>query len=401
MGLEALLGGGDDGSSVSATEPMGIRVIPETQRNILWIVAPTELYPTIIDVIKTLDTPASIERDYEVVVLERLDADEVQQTIEELLGLNQTQLASRVRGAAQRRGQQGDDPQQLADQLAQQMLQIGEKEGSTKDLKISSMPATNSIIVFGPKDIREIVVQIIEKLEAQGSETRAYQYALDNADAASLAKTLSAVYGVEVVEDAELRGPVYRLRRMLRPIRSISKPRRLCCLKFSAAVAQAEAQASEINPRTIQIVSGDAESIAKSLNTVFSKRKAGQNKILIAADSTTNQLIVAAPDQIYQEISSLAATLDKPDANQALPKFYELQYAYAPEVKDKVMEMVKQLAVSSPAAPRRWALSASRRILLRIRLWSWGLLKSFRLWISSLPRSMSSPKTQRVGRPRR
>ncbi|MCG3136688.1 MAG: hypothetical protein HJJLKODD_00523 [Phycisphaerae bacterium] len=354
-GLDALFGGSDSSTAKNPLESMGIRVVPETQRGILWIVAATELYPSIIEVIHTLDTEADVKRDYEVVNLSKLDADEVKETIVELLGLEDATARGGTRAVrSMNRGAQGEDPQALAEQLQQQMIQLGEGASSfsVKDIRISSLPATNSIIVFGPEEARTSVVEIIKKVDEQGAETRVQSFALENANAETLAKTLEAVYSVSGGAGNRAKGSSIKISADANTNTIyISAPPALMT-EITLRIAEAESQASDVKPRMIQIKEGDAESIARVMDTAFAGKKSGKNKISIIADAVTNQLIVTAPDEIYKDITALVELLDKPDADQLLPKFYPLQYAYAPEVKDKVMEMVKQLAATDPGGAK-------------------------------------------------
>ncbi len=350
--LESLFGGGGESAKGKATEPIDIRVVPEPQRQILWIVTETPNYPTVIEVIKTLDTSVDAQRDYEIVVLKKLNADDVKTSIEDVLGLGQTtRTANRARPQTNRPAGQATDAQQLAEQLEQELLQIGEKTGSTKDVRISSLPATNSIIVFGPKDIREIVIQMIDKLEEQGAETRVVSIPLENANAETLAATLQKAYGEAAAGPSGKTGNVkITADASINTIFVAAPP--VLLEEIQKRIKEAEAQAGEFNPRNIKVLQADATTIAATLDKVYASRRTGKTKISITPDAISNQLVVSAPDDIFNEITKLVALLDQPDAKQAIPKFYKLQYAAAEDVKKQVMEMAVQLIKSDPTSVR-------------------------------------------------
>ncbi len=342
-GLSSLFSG--DSASKTPADLMGIQVVPDKRSGYLFIMAKSELFPMIIETLHTIDTEAVIERDYEIVVLKKLNADEVTAALEDLLGITEAEEARKAslqRAARSRSNRQGNQqPNQLANQLEDELVQIGGAEGfSIKDIRISALAATNSIIVFGPMEARDSIVQIINKLDEQGNETRVMTKALENADADSLAKTLQAAYGakdnssvVNITADPATNTIFISAPPSLRE-------------EVMIAIAQAEGQARERKPRAIQVTLGDAKAIAETLKESFKDANKGKNKVTIAADSTSNQILVSAPDDRFNEIEALVHQMDSSGA-PVLPKFYRLEHAYAPDVKDQVLEMAKQLALSS------------------------------------------------------
>ncbi len=355
-GLESLadLFGIGEGKAADPTELMGIQVVPEKRTNYLFIMAKTELFPQIIDTLHTLDVETEGDpRESDIIVLQRLNADEVKAMLEELLGITDARRAQQAgaaararRAGAQRRGrgQQGQAAAQLAEQIEDEMMQIGAggQQFKLSDIKISSLAATNTIIVFGPEEARKSIVDIIKKLDDQGPKVRVASYTLEFADAVSLAKTLQASYGaagrdrennVTITSEASS-NTVY-----------VTAPENVRD-EIMLRIAEAEQQsARKDTPRTIQILQGDAESIAMALEAVFKDRK-GRKKVTIVPDDTSNQLIIKAPDDIYKEIATLVSKMDKP-SDQIVPKFYKLQHAYAPEVKNQVQDMIRQLVTST------------------------------------------------------
>lgn len=349
-GIFAALLGKGSAAAGAAEDLMGIQVTPDKRSGHLFIMAKTELFPFVIETLHTIDVVAVQERDYELVPLKRLSADEVQVALEDVLGITEARQRRTVPQAAQanrarRAGQpQGQDAAALAEQLQDELLQIG--EGGTgfslKDIRISSLPATNTIIVFGPKEARETIVKLIGGLDKEGPEERVVSVTLQTANADSLAKNLQAVYAgaagesknVKIVADPPT-NTIY--------IAAPGTVREEVLLQ----IAMAEAQASEFKPQPIQILLGDAESIAETLKAVYKDRSTAKRKITIEGDATSNKLVVSAPKDIYDEIEKLTRDLDQPGSQSMNVKTFVLQHAYAPDVKDKMDKMAQDIIKSA------------------------------------------------------
>ncbi len=134
MGMLETLFGGGGAKATDPTELMGIQIVPDKRTNYLFIMAKTDLFPQIIDTLYTVDVEAlEEEKDSDIVVLQKLNADEVKTMLEDLLGITdarqaQQSGAARARRAAQQRrgrGQQGQAAAELAAQLAEESMQIG------------------------------------------------------------------------------------------------------------------------------------------------------------------------------------------------------------------------------------------------------------------------------------
>ncbi|MCH8878772.1 MAG: hypothetical protein IID34_02685 [Planctomycetes bacterium] len=351
MGMLETLFGGGEAKATDPTELMGIQIVPDKRTNYLFIMAKTDLFPQIIDTLYTIDVETLKEpSESTIVVLERLNADEVKTMLEELLGITDARAArqagSQARRTAQQRrgrGQQGQAAAQLAAQMQEELMQIGGGEQfKLSDIKISSLAATNTIIVFGPEEARKSIVKIIKELDEQGPDPRVVSIPVESADAVALAKTLQDTFGgtgknkesnITITGNAE--GSVIY----------VSAPDNIRDeIIQQIGLAESRATAKD-EPKTIKIQLGDAESIAAILDVVFKERTKGRGKITITADKTTNQVIVLAPNAIYKEIAALAAEMDQP-SQQIVPKFYALVHAYAPEVKVQVQDMVRQLVLS-------------------------------------------------------
>ena len=226
---------------------------------------------------------------------------------------------------------------------------VGGQQFKVSDIKISSLAATNTIIVFGPKAARKSIVDIIKKLDDQGRDVLAESFVLKNADAVSLAEALQDVYvksgkdsakNVTITANAES-NTIY--------VEAPENIRREITLR----IGEAELHADGKKLRTIQLLLGDAKTIAVILQEAFDKPGKGRSEIMITPDEIANRLLVSAPKDTFDDIAKLAAEMDRADPDQVLPRTIKLKYASASQVKTKVEEMARKLVMSDPDAIRQ------------------------------------------------
>ncbi|UCG31987.1 MAG: hypothetical protein JSU68_10015, partial [Phycisphaerales bacterium] len=198
---------------------------------------------------------------------------------------------------------------------------------------------TNTLIVKAvEKDMAEVEA-LIAKLDVDtGEDGRMRPYRLQYADAASMAKSMMDIYGgtdrkasrVKIVADAGtntilLAAPPALRDEIVAQIESLDR------------LAGEEGQA-----RTIAVTAGNAETIAQKLQQVFGQRGKLGGEVSIIGDNTSDQLLVRAPDAVFDQIKTLAAALDRGSASTV--RVYELEHAVADEVVASMRDAVAQLA---------------------------------------------------------
>ena len=203
---------------------------------------------------------------------------------------------------------------------------------------------TNTLIVKAVERDMAEVEALIARLDVDtGDEGRMQPYRLRYADAASMAKALNEIYAsgergqktgrVRIVADAStnsilLSAPPTLREEIIEQIRSLDT-----------------IKGEESKPRTIAITAGNAETIAQKLQQVFGKRGQLASEVSILGDNVAEQLVVVAPDAVFQQIATLVGSMDKA-GSEAHIQIYELEHALAEETLARMQEMIKQMAMN-------------------------------------------------------
>jgi type II secretory pathway component GspD/PulD (secretin) len=341
----------------------GIRVVPNKQQNTLIIRARSEEFPGIIQLLNKIDRPGGKTSEYEIVNLINISADEAKTMVEQLLGLTSTATTASRRQPQRnqqnrnnRRGGRNNNSGQaerIAAEMANQEVRLsGGAAFDKSEIRISSMPATNSVVVMGPQEARAQVVEIIRALDEEGEDSMVESFVLEKADADGLAKALSDAYssssggsnrrGATTTKTVSITANTNT-----NTIYVVSPPHLRS--EIIARIAEAEQKADQlVTPRVIQVLQGDAEIIADKLKEVFESRgtRGGKSKIMITGDKATNQLFVIAPNDIFTQIEQLAASMDRADSDQITARHFKLNHAAASDVKERMVDMVMMLARS-------------------------------------------------------
>ncbi len=204
---------------------------------------------------------------------------------------------------------------------------------------------TNTLIVQAFDTDFDKIEPLIDKFdEDMGDDADVQTFKLQYADATQTAKTLNDVYGgggkkgnkgVKIVGDASSNTLFVTAPQNLRD-------------DISERIIEIDTQAADIlEPRTIKIVAGDPDKIAQSLKAVFTGGggKSGQGAITIVGDSVGGQLIVSAPDDVFEKIQSLTQKMDQSTIGEKVNmRVFRLQHAQAVDVHTQLMNLVRQMA---------------------------------------------------------
>jgi type II secretory pathway component GspD/PulD (secretin) len=340
-----------------------VRVVANKQQNTLIIRARTEDFPDIMQLLNKIDRPSTVAaREYKIVELANIGAQEAKAMVEDLLQIgDDSQRGARpVQRRVQQRpgqggaGRGGSAAEQLAQQMLDEELQLG-PEGqrvSKSEISIAAMPATNSVVIFGPPGPREQIVTIVKELdEAWGKDDKVVAFVLKKADAVSLAKTLNEAFQLGSAAGAE--GTSGRASSKTVSITADEASNTIYVVapkhlreEIGKRIDEAETQAGELaTPKIIEVRQGDAEAIAEKLNEIFAPQTKGSKKVQITGDKLAKRIFVTAPSEIFEQVKLMTAEMDQP-SDELLPVHYALKFAQASDVKQRMVDMVLMLARS-------------------------------------------------------
>lgn len=242
---------GGGGASPAAMGPVTISSDPRT--NTIIFTAENKDVPLVESHIKRLDLAGAVA-EAEMYVCEYGDAEAIVAAVEPLFAT----------GGGGRRGPTGGD-------------------AGPGEIRLSADSATNTILVWGPLDKRDLVFSQIEQLDKL-SRNDFKEIPVVHADAEKLATTLSQLFS-----DAGGAAPRPQGRRG----------------RMGAA--------------------GGAGGISV----------ASTGRVTILGDKNARKLLVRAPEETFRQIQSLAETLDQPSTDLQV-KSFQLRHAQAPAVVDSV-----------------------------------------------------------------
>ncbi|MBP7744581.1 MAG: hypothetical protein KA383_00515 [Phycisphaerae bacterium] len=251
--------GGGGGGSPAALGPVKVSADPRT--NTIIFMAENKDVPAVEAHIKALDIEGPVAES-EMYVCQYGDAEAIVSALEPIFG----------GGEGVGRGRRGG----------------GAATGSAgTDVRLVAEPATNTILVWGPRDKRDVIFQKIEALDKL-VQREIREIPVRFADAAKLADKLWEVFG-------------------------------------DGAGGQAARQGGR---RARQAAAGGTGAMSSG-------------RVMILGDKAAKKLLVRAPDQIFTQIEDLAVTLDQPSADMQLKRF-QLKYADATTVVESVKQALTE-----------------------------------------------------------
>lgn len=284
------------GTGNAQTAPSSVLILPVARPNALLIVAPQADLDAILKLLKELDVPSDPKTEYKVFRLKHAVPQQIVQQIRELYPVGQT--ATGAPGAGQPGGAGGANSTGIA--LSPRVTVVPDSR-------------TNSVIVQArPRDMAE-VASLIEKLDAQGSDSvnQLRIFPLTNAVSTELAATLQqAILSV------------------LTPARAQNN-QQFGGGQFGGG-GGGGGQAQQIQNEDLREVKS---SILEFLDAGGEKGRAMRSGIIadirINADSRTNSVVVTAPPESMDLIETLINQLDRPSAAVAEIKVFPLTNADA------------------------------------------------------------------------
>lgn len=333
-----------------------IRVVPDPRTRTIIVRAAAEQFPSIIKLLATIDKKGTAA-DFRIYPLTRLNAAEVEEMLRKMLGLDELARAAQRRPSPvgrQGRGQQGAAAQQQLE------LALAGLEGESLSLTsadritLSSSPATNTIMAMAPEKILDQIGELIEQLEQQeapGWVTRTYK--LEHADAEEVAAQLEKLYGKggKGLSEADGFDPMDVNRPNFIPdprTNSITvRALEIDLPKLEPLIRQLDVEGGDLfKPKYIQLQFAKPTEIARKLQEAFTGaqvgRKGRKGQVSITGDDGSMQLIVVAPPDVFAAIGEMVAKIDVERTNLEF-KIYPLTHARAPDVHQKMGELVRTL----------------------------------------------------------
>jgi len=244
-------GGRAAGAGTSPAELGAVTISGDPRRNTLIFVAQAKDVPIVVKQIEALDIEGAIA-EADLYICQFGDAVSIAQAVEQLL----------VQPAAGS-GRRGGGP--------------GAGQAAGNELRLTAEPMTNTILVWGSLEQRDLAFEQIERLDAL-SKRNIRQIDVNHANPETLAERLRSIFG--------------------------------------------GTGATAVRPRGGR--GGAAEAIAQT-----------QGRLVIEGDKNAGKLLVRAPDALFEEIKAVAATLDVA-SEQLQIRRYALQFANAQVVVDTV-----------------------------------------------------------------
>jgi type II secretion system protein D len=347
-----MVGGAKSGKSGAGSGQL--RMATDPGHNYLIIKCEETALPEIRRLLRELDIPPG-EVQVKIFQLKNLIAGETAENIKDVLGISKAQ--SKRTGAQrtptqQRPGMPGGQQQQLMEMLQQQLVSVPGVEGGAKveRVEIVSNDVTNALLVSAPPEVMTLIERVINEMEElEGRDVVGVNYyPLQNARVDDILPLLEEVFGAAGGSSGGSsfgrggRGPMGFMMSTgggkspaaLGSVSISADPRSntiiYVCEKKDAETVAKHIRALDIEGTIADVETyvckhGDAEAIASVLETIFvsgSSARGGMRNpfmggmpsssgsdVRIAADSSTNTILVWGPpdkrDQIFRKIEEL------------------------------------------------------------------------------------------------
>ncbi len=226
----------------------------------------------------------------------------------------------------------------------------GEGEGVTPsrigNVKIAADSRTNKIVIRAlDSDIAKIE-PIIADLDVPPTERQVQLYPIEHASATELVTALNDIFvqdpkavgtgpqAVRITADADTNTVLVRAPQAQQTI-------------IGAKIGELDERVGVTKlPRQIELKFASATAVAQQLQSIFVPKgargsRAMRQRVSVTGDDNSRILFVKAPDELFEEIRSVAETMDVP-TNQEI-RVFKLAHASATDVKDNFVTMATQL----------------------------------------------------------
>ena len=325
----------------SASQPSNIFVYPIPRNQSLGIRAKTGDFPAIVELLATIDRPGETTFDFKIFELVNRKAEEVEQMVKLLLGLDKPVSKSRAPTSGKANPQQ-QQIQQLQDQLSQLKGSGGEGLSARPDqIKITSDALTNTIFVLAPRQVIPMIENLINQIDEQPMPERVIEtFALANADATEVVGHLKELFpgigrsrgtkksgggATEGYVPGTVNAPVFlavaRTNTVFVQAMDIDIP------KIAIEIERLDVHTEGDAVIPVKIKWGNPDSIARTMQQAFEDRAGRGGKggargsaLKIIGDSDSNTVFIrGASPSMLEEIQNLIASMDTSEGTQPRP----------------------------------------------------------------------------------
>ena len=355
-------------TSVVVTSTRGqIILIPEPRRK--WIIAraSAEDMKLIDEWIKKLDKAEPVESEYEVVQLRYADAQEVENGIQEgLRNLPGTEFLPNV--------------------------------------LVSPLPTARQVLVFGRKDLRELVKKIIAEIDIPPGQFETQHFKLKYADPDQIKTNIDELYQEgSYSSSSSYYNPFSSFGRYgrssstssantvkvlsyasLKQITVIASPENMEKIRAQIAEWDKPLDVNEVRPRIIELKNSDPVQLAELLNTLFSQTTTSSRvsiiDVIFGGSSASQQrqkivgplygqltfedvpgtkkiIVISKIPEAYDVVEQLVRDLDKEEMAQ-VPKVVTLKYTNPEDLAEHLNALFSELGTTSTLRRSQQGLSA-------------------------------------------
>ncbi len=349
-----------------ATTPgsRSVTIVPDPASNSLVVSADAAEWEGIRALLKKLDTEDyDTSRQLTVIALRHADCQSVARALNEGFRSPIEQRVQREQ-ARQQGGGQGGPAQRPQDQIVPPTVLVSAEETPS----VSAEPQTNSLIVFaGRRDlerIRALVTQIdvpdFNRLPA------AHVIPIESGKATAIAEAVRTLYGAQqqgrgigslrsvlIVGDDAAGALIVR-----------AEEREFAEIKALTDTLQQQGDKARATVRVLTLRNVPAARLQKTLTQTFAKSAQQLNEVLaVEVDRTSNALVIASSERLYEEIERVVRELDgasaagDPQAAQAGPRAPLGQSVFIIDVQnnspEQVRKMLEDMGLTKPQAEDR------------------------------------------------
>lgn len=361
--------------------PTSVRIFPNERDRTLILRADSTQYPAILELLSIIDRPKPIESSFRTFQLKKLNATEVEEWLESMLGLDAPRRRARAGGPA-RRGSAARSAEIEPGQNMPMTITTPTSDGSAmlgvdpSDIKISSNEDANTLLVMAPDAAIERIGEIIQQLEEQNATDRVWQsWELKYAEAGEVVEFLESYFG-----GGDERG---RGRREGGGMGAggLTAPSFVSYVRLNMVAAQGSTeQLDEIQKQiqildirgegdeweTVPLAKADAKQVAEQLTKMFSnsgssggnrRRRGGSAESgagpEFVGEEGSRILFYSAPEAMREEILSIVDQIEATAVAQTKPRIIELKFAKPTTVAEAI-----QSAYGNNTGGRRGGRSA-------------------------------------------
>jgi type II secretory pathway component GspD/PulD (secretin) len=344
--------------------PTTVRVVPNARDRTLIVRAASTQYPAILEMLSVIDRPKPVESTFRTYQLEKLNASEVEELLENMLQLDVPRRRARATGAqggarARRDTSLTIEPGQALPETIVTPTTDGDGMLGVdpSDIKINSNEAANTILVMAPNAALDYIGEIIKQLEAQNVADREWQsWELKYATADDTVAYLENRFGASSsgrggrgardsgggLSGRSLNAPKFVSYPRLNMVSAEGTVEQLADIDKEIRVLDIRGEAGEWD--TVSLVKADAKVVADLLTSMFStgssQGKRGRETTgagpQFVGEEGSRVLFYSAPETMREEILAVIQQKEDSEVAKTMPRIIELQYAKATSVAEAI-----------------------------------------------------------------